>query len=196
MHVSYPGRMFALVATMLALSAPVAAAPEVTVYGASWCGPCQTVKTYLKQQHVAFEFIDIDQDGNRERFARASPDSGSIPLTFVGKESVRGARLQALRTLLVQRQMIQAPRGNDGAKAGAYGDYSAEEWQQQFQAMRQRVAALKERLAKLEREVVDVEGRAQILPRARRDLKVAMDSLDDLEKAASDVSLPRQYRAY
>jgi glutaredoxin len=173
---------------MLALSAP-----DVTVYGASWCGPCQMVKNYLTQQHVAFDFIDIDQDGNRERFAKVSPDSGAIPLTFVGKESVRGARLPAIKTLLVQRAMLQGPQSN---AAGEYGGYSAAEWQQQFQAMRQRVATLKTRLAQLEKDVVDVEGRQQILPRARRDLKVATDSLDALEKAASDVSLPRQYRAY
>ena len=187
---------FAVVATLLALSTPVGATQEVTVYGASWCGPCQTVKKFLQQQRVAFEFVDIDQDANRERFAKVSPDSGAIPFTVIGKESVRGARLQALKTLLVQHKMLLGAHVTDVSKDGQYGGYAPQEWQEQFQAMRQRVADLKTRLAKLEKEVVDVEGRAQILPRARRDLKVAMDSLDDLEKAASDVSLPRHYRAY
>src|ERR1700760_3311102 len=104
---------FAIVATLLALSTHVGAATEVTVYGASWCGPCQTLKGFLQQQHVAFDFIDIDQDGNRERFTKVSPDSSAIPLTLIGKDRVRGARLQEVQALLVQRQLIQAPRAGD-----------------------------------------------------------------------------------
>lgn len=176
--------MLAVVATLLML-----AAPDVTVYGASWCGPCQSLKAYLQQQRVAFDYVDVD--AHRDHFEKVSPESGAIPLTIIGKERVRGARLQAIKTLLVQSKMV------DGAPTvGEYGGFSAHEWQQQFQAMRKRVADLKTRLAKLEKETIDVEGRATILPRAKADLKIAQESLDDLEKAASDVALPRNFRAY
>lgn len=188
--------MFSTAAVLIALSTSVGATPVVTVYGASWCGPCSTVKDFLKGQKVPFEYVDIDYDGGRELFAKASPQSGAIPFTVVGKDAVRGARLQALNTLLLQNKLVQGPRFVPPSDGERYGEYSALEWQQQFQALRQRVASLKARVARLEKEVVDVEGKATVIPRAKRDLKVATDSLDDLEKAASDVSLPRQYRAY
>jgi mycoredoxin len=35
---------------------------RVTVYGASWCGPCQQVKKYLNDRDISFDYVDIDED--------------------------------------------------------------------------------------------------------------------------------------
>ncbi|MGH2660358.1 MAG: glutaredoxin family protein, partial [Actinomycetota bacterium] len=37
-------------------------APEITVYGASWCPDCRRAKRFLGDQRVPFEWHDIEQD--------------------------------------------------------------------------------------------------------------------------------------
>lgn len=34
---------------------------EITVYGASWCGPCKQVKKWLDDKGIAYDYVDIDE---------------------------------------------------------------------------------------------------------------------------------------
>jgi len=62
--------------------------PAVIIYGASWCGPCQQTKAFLKAKHVSFIEHDIDEDSSAARemdqkLARAGMRRGSIPVLDV-----------------------------------------------------------------------------------------------------------------
>ncbi len=178
------------------LAAPLThAAPTVTVYGAEWCGPCHKVRDYLRLNGVAFDFVDIDQDGNRERFAALAGGNHAIPLTVVGAEKVRGAAYSVLGAALIAQGVLPSPKAPPPG-VEQYGGHSVEWWQQQFQSMRARVRSLSERLAALDKVAVDHHERGVVLPRLRTELSVAEASLNQLELDASRASLPRRYRAY
>jgi glutaredoxin len=36
-------------------------ASELTVYGTTWCSDCRRVKQFLKERHVAFREVNIDE---------------------------------------------------------------------------------------------------------------------------------------
>ena len=56
----------------------------VTIYGAKWCSACKTLEAGLRDRNIAFEEVDVDENG--AAFARARNASGqgsAIPLTSV-----------------------------------------------------------------------------------------------------------------
>lgn len=76
-----------LVARPAQSAAPVAA-PQVIIYGASWCGPCHQAAAYLKQRGIAFVEKDIEEDGGaaremRAKLSKAGKRGGSIPVLDV-----------------------------------------------------------------------------------------------------------------
>ena len=36
--------------------------PNITVYGADWCGDCRRSKRFLTEKNIPFTWVDIDQD--------------------------------------------------------------------------------------------------------------------------------------
>jgi glutaredoxin-like protein len=44
----------------------------VLMYGTNWCGQCHVARAYLDQQHVQYDFIDIDRDEKGRRFVEAT----------------------------------------------------------------------------------------------------------------------------
>ena len=58
---------------------------KITVYGASWCGPCQAAKKYLNDRDIPYDYVDIDEN------PEAMPEGyQSIPLIVVGDEYISG----------------------------------------------------------------------------------------------------------
>ncbi len=56
----------------------------VTIYSASWCGPCKTLKARLHEKEIPYDEVDVDK--NQEAYARAQKSAGNargIPLTNV-----------------------------------------------------------------------------------------------------------------
>ncbi len=49
------------------------AAPQVTIYMASWCGVCRSAAAFLRSQHVAFVEKDIEKEpaANQEMLQKA-----------------------------------------------------------------------------------------------------------------------------
>lgn len=181
---------------LVLLGAPrVHAGNRVVVYGAGWCGPCRAVKSHLKELGVPFDYLDIDEEGNREAFESVTGDRGGIPLTLIDNEKVRGARLNELRLVLERRGVKTNGKAARPTGGEVYGDHAAAWWQQQFVDLRRRVSDLKQRIERVDREAVFNDEKA-VRPRLEQDLKILQASLDDLEADASRVSLPRKYRAY
>src|SRR5688572_30821185 len=75
------------------------AAPEVRMFGASWCGPCRVVKQFLDQNRVPYTYLDVDNDKNREAFRREA-SQGGIPLIVIGTEKITGANMPAIAASL------------------------------------------------------------------------------------------------
>jgi mycoredoxin len=87
----------AMAASLLAGSgyaAPVSRAPArvgtpssseagVTIYGASWCGPCKMLEQGLRERQIPFDEIDIDRNPTAFERARQATGSSSIPQTSV-----------------------------------------------------------------------------------------------------------------
>lgn len=70
----------------VARAAPSSSTSAVTVFGATWCGPCHHLHEALRQRGVPFDAIDVDQ--HPELYARAKQASGAsaIPLTGVSRD--------------------------------------------------------------------------------------------------------------
>ena len=56
---------------------------SVTVYGATWCGPCHSLQASLKERGIPFDLIDIDKDPDAYAWARKTSKTSSIPLTSI-----------------------------------------------------------------------------------------------------------------
>lgn len=55
-------------------------ASKITVYGADWCGDCRRARRYLVQNHIEFEWINIEEDKQGEQFVlKVNQGMRSIP---------------------------------------------------------------------------------------------------------------------
>lgn len=55
---------------------------KITVYGASWCGPCKMVKGALNRAGLEYEAIDIDSEPNKAEEAGVR----GIPTTIISDD--------------------------------------------------------------------------------------------------------------
>lgn len=53
---------------------------KITVYGADWCGDCRRARRFLAQNHIEFEWINIEEDKQGEQFVlKVNQGMRSIP---------------------------------------------------------------------------------------------------------------------
>ncbi len=62
---------------------PSSSLTTVTIYGATWCGPCQILERGLKERDIPFDVVDIDRNPDAYARARQATGTNSIPLTNV-----------------------------------------------------------------------------------------------------------------
>ena len=74
-------------------------AHSVTVYSASWCGPCRQAERYLNCISLPFEHREIDRDPAAERAFKAL-HGHSLPLMFVDGQRMDGYQEKTLIDLL------------------------------------------------------------------------------------------------
>lgn len=183
-----------LLVLALLLPSTTFAADEVTVYGATWCGPCGAVKAFLSQNGVRHQFVDIDSADGRARYESARGDFRAIPLTTIGTRSVRGANLESLREALQQAKLVPdgAPAG-DG-KGTTYGGHAPQWWQLQFRQLRAQLAKIDQQIAEGEKVAID-HYEKELLTKLKENREIVSQSIDQLENDASNVSLPRNFRS-
>lgn len=71
-----------------AASPPPASALTVTIYGASWCGPCHQAESYLKAKGVRVVMKDVEKTPGaaaemRDKLERSGQRGGAIPVIDV-----------------------------------------------------------------------------------------------------------------
>jgi glutaredoxin len=179
-------------ALAFALTHEALAAPEVIMFGASWCGPCRAVKQHFEANRIPFTYRDIDDPKHREAFMQEGP--GGIPLVKVGGEKVRGADLVRIRAMLVRAGVAKAePPPPPGTNVTLYGGHSPEWWQSQFKELRALIAETGQRARDMEKSAQDDVEKAGV-QKMKDEQKILDATLDQLESDASNVSLPRKYR--
>jgi glutaredoxin len=85
-----------------------AGALTVTIYGASWCGPCHQAEAYLKSKGVAVVMKDIESTPGaaaemRDKLEKSGQRGGSIPVI-----DVRGQVLVGFSASALDRAMARA----------------------------------------------------------------------------------------
>ncbi len=168
------------------------AAPSVRMYGASWCGPCRTVKKYLRKKGVSFQYLDIDVPKNRALYLQ-DRSRGGIPLLIIGRDKIVGANLLRIRAALERARVLKENPKKTPPKGGSYGGHSAEWWQRQFRDLRGRLHEMRGKVKRFEQVAVDHHEK-EVLQKMRANQKILEESVDQLEVDASRVSLPRKYR--
>jgi glutaredoxin len=71
----------------------------LTMYSATWCGPCRRAKAHLAEKGIAYRDVDIDDsESNKAEFK--SYGGGGVPLFIAGKKRMRGFNPEGLDKLL------------------------------------------------------------------------------------------------
>ena len=52
--------------------------PNITVYGADWCGDCRRTKQFLKNQQILYTWVDTDENKEAEEFVKAKNNGKRI----------------------------------------------------------------------------------------------------------------------
>ncbi len=180
---------------LLAMPSAAEAKAKVIMYGASWCGPCKILKSYLDEQRVRYDYRDIDQPQQRAAYRRDSGAGKGIPLLLIGRQRIRGANLDVIEGALAKAGLLKGPRRKRAARGQGqkYGGKSPAWWQRQFQQMKARIERLSGQVERLSKVAVDNVEQEQ-LEQLREKLAIAEESLALLENDASRVALPRKYR--
>jgi glutaredoxin 3 len=63
---------------------------NVTVYGAEWCPPCHTAKSYLKSRSVTYDYVNIDKNPEEGRAIAQKTGWTAIPIIKIGDEYILG----------------------------------------------------------------------------------------------------------
>lgn len=63
---------------------------KVTVYGAEWCPPCHTTKSYLKSRGVDFKYVNVDENPKEGQAIAAKTGWTAIPIIQIGEEYILG----------------------------------------------------------------------------------------------------------
>jgi glutaredoxin len=74
---------------------------QLTLYSATWCGPCKRAKAHLAKTGIPYRNVDIDDsDANKAEFR--SYGGGGIPLFILGTKRMRGFSPESLDDFLAR----------------------------------------------------------------------------------------------
>lgn len=72
---------------------------KITVYGSDQCPPCRSLKQFLKNKGISFEYIDVTKD---ERGTKKLVEKNifSIPVIEIGDKTIIGFNKEELNKLI------------------------------------------------------------------------------------------------
>ena len=57
--------------------------PNITVYGADWCGDCRRTKHFLDEQQISYHWVNTDDNKEAEEFVKARSNGKCIIPTII-----------------------------------------------------------------------------------------------------------------
>jgi len=77
---------------------------DIRVYGTDWCGITYSVRKYLRNSRMAYEFHDVDRDPVAEKFVLATHNGRRrFPVVVVEDEVLTSPTITELRLVLDAR---------------------------------------------------------------------------------------------
>jgi mycoredoxin len=87
-------------------------ASDIQVYGSDWCGITYSVRKYLRNSRMEYEFYDIDVDPSAENFVLATHDGRRhSPVVVVLDEVLTSPTITELRRVLEAQGFDPLRRG-------------------------------------------------------------------------------------
>ena len=62
---------------------------DIKVYGKSGCGYCDMTKSWLNDNHVSYEYVNLDDDNLRQLFYQEHAMT-TVPQIFIDKKHIGG----------------------------------------------------------------------------------------------------------
>jgi len=80
------------------------------VFGADWCGDCRQAKAWLRNNHVPFTDVDVEQDeAARERAVELAKGRTNLPVVVLPDGSVLIEPTDAELAGALGRRSVKAP---------------------------------------------------------------------------------------
>ena len=79
---------------------------KVTVYSTSWCGFCHQLKSWLKDQNVEFNEVDIEEDAAAGREVVEATKQMGVPVSKIGETYIVGFDRPKLEEALKAEKLI------------------------------------------------------------------------------------------
>ena len=57
--------------------------PNITVYGADWCGDCRRTKKFLDEQQISYHWVNTDENKDAEEFVKEKNNGNRIIPTII-----------------------------------------------------------------------------------------------------------------
>lgn len=73
---------------------------DVIVYSTPSCGYCYTLKSYLQENNIKYEEININKDPEERKKMEELSGQKNIPVTIIGEEIVIGWNKKKIKELL------------------------------------------------------------------------------------------------
>ncbi len=80
---------------------------KVTVYSTSWCGFCHQLKSWLSQQNVEYEEIDVEQNQKAGREVVEATKQMGVPVTKIDDTYIVGFDRPKLEEALKSAKLIK-----------------------------------------------------------------------------------------
>jgi len=62
---------------------------KIIVYGVSWCGDCQRTQSYLNNNNISYDWINIDSNPSGEQFVlKVNKGMRSVPTIIFEDDSI------------------------------------------------------------------------------------------------------------
>ena len=79
----------------------------ITIYSATWCPPCHTLKAYLDKLGIKYEVKDVDHDKGAIEESMAKSNQIGIPVTDIDGIIIVGFNKPMIDQALRERKLIK-----------------------------------------------------------------------------------------
>ncbi len=79
---------------------------KVIIYGAEWCPPCHTAKSYLKSRNIEYQYFNIDDNPQKGREIAEKTGWTAIPIININEEYILGFDRAKIDDALTKNKLV------------------------------------------------------------------------------------------